>query len=178
MSSPRGSTSSSVRLDPFHKGHYLVGGRARPELFRPGAGVPSRCRAGRASRDDDRDDVLVGKNVVPAHGLAGEARALAPHLGRLERPVELCWQAREQRLDRVPFAQDDRFVLVRRAAGGFDVRPNEAERVADPVDSASSPSRSRAETKIGSYGRCSSTNFARSAAVSCSLLLTQSSAGT
>jgi fibrillarin-like pre-rRNA processing protein len=25
----------SVRLDPFHKGHYLVGGRARPELFRP-----------------------------------------------------------------------------------------------------------------------------------------------
>ncbi|MGI0071198.1 MAG: fibrillarin-like rRNA/tRNA 2'-O-methyltransferase [Thermoplasmata archaeon] len=25
----------SVRLDPFHKGHYLVGGRAQPELFRP-----------------------------------------------------------------------------------------------------------------------------------------------
>ncbi len=24
----------SVRLDPFHRGHYLVGGRARPELFR------------------------------------------------------------------------------------------------------------------------------------------------
>ena len=24
----------SVRLDPFHKGHYLVGGRARPALFR------------------------------------------------------------------------------------------------------------------------------------------------
>ncbi|MGA8303320.1 MAG: fibrillarin-like rRNA/tRNA 2'-O-methyltransferase [Thermoplasmata archaeon] len=26
----------SVRLDPFHKGHYLVGGRARPDLFRAG----------------------------------------------------------------------------------------------------------------------------------------------
>jgi fibrillarin-like pre-rRNA processing protein len=26
---------ASVRLDPFHKGHYLVGGRARPELFPP-----------------------------------------------------------------------------------------------------------------------------------------------
>jgi fibrillarin-like pre-rRNA processing protein len=29
----------SVRLDPFHKGHYLMGGRARPDLFREG---PSR----------------------------------------------------------------------------------------------------------------------------------------
>lgn len=24
-----------VRLDPFHKGHYMMGGRSRPELFRP-----------------------------------------------------------------------------------------------------------------------------------------------
>ncbi len=31
---------ASVRLDPFHKGHYLVGGRARPELFRPRSGRP------------------------------------------------------------------------------------------------------------------------------------------
>lgn len=30
----------SVRLDPFHKGHYLVGGRARPELFGPSPGRP------------------------------------------------------------------------------------------------------------------------------------------
>ncbi len=30
----------SVRLDPFHKGHYLVGGRGRPELFRPRGARP------------------------------------------------------------------------------------------------------------------------------------------
>jgi fibrillarin-like pre-rRNA processing protein len=36
-----------VRLDPFHKGHYMIGGRSRPDLFQP-RGVrpvtPSRGR--------------------------------------------------------------------------------------------------------------------------------------
>lgn len=32
--------SPSVRLDPFHKGHYLVGGRARPGLFGTRRGGP------------------------------------------------------------------------------------------------------------------------------------------
>ncbi|MGI0131421.1 MAG: hypothetical protein ACREDE_09640, partial [Thermoplasmata archaeon] len=32
--------SPSVRLDPFHKGHYLLGGRARPALFRTRAVRP------------------------------------------------------------------------------------------------------------------------------------------
>ena len=30
----------SVRLDPFHKGHYLVGGRARPDVFGPRTARP------------------------------------------------------------------------------------------------------------------------------------------
>jgi len=30
----------SARLDPFHKGHYLIGGRARPELFGAAARRP------------------------------------------------------------------------------------------------------------------------------------------
>ena len=28
----------AVKLEPFHRGHFLVGGRARPELFEEGAG--------------------------------------------------------------------------------------------------------------------------------------------
>jgi fibrillarin-like pre-rRNA processing protein len=30
----------AVRLEPFHKGHYLIGGRARPELFRVRGATP------------------------------------------------------------------------------------------------------------------------------------------
>ena len=39
---PDVALSPSVRLDPFHKGHYLVGGRARPALFGPGERRPVR----------------------------------------------------------------------------------------------------------------------------------------
>jgi fibrillarin-like pre-rRNA processing protein len=40
----------SVRLDPYHKGHFMIGGRARPVLwggarFRPARGSPVRPRA-------------------------------------------------------------------------------------------------------------------------------------
>jgi fibrillarin-like pre-rRNA processing protein len=43
--------SPAVRLDPFHKGHYLVGGRARPELFRgKGAGPVTLSRGPRPAR--------------------------------------------------------------------------------------------------------------------------------
>ncbi len=38
----------SVRLDPFHRGHYLVGGRARPTLFREEARAPITPRPGRS----------------------------------------------------------------------------------------------------------------------------------
>jgi fibrillarin-like pre-rRNA processing protein len=37
----------SVRLDPFHKGHYLVGGQARAELFRPRGVSPVTLSRGR-----------------------------------------------------------------------------------------------------------------------------------
>lgn len=36
----------SIRLDPFHKGHYLVGGRARPELFGARSGGTVTVRRG------------------------------------------------------------------------------------------------------------------------------------
>jgi fibrillarin-like pre-rRNA processing protein len=42
----------SIRLDPFHKGHYLVGGTARPSLF-PGEG-PAPVRLRRAPRPGRR----------------------------------------------------------------------------------------------------------------------------
>ena len=37
----------SVRLDPFHKGHYMLGGRARPALFGAGAVRPAPASPGR-----------------------------------------------------------------------------------------------------------------------------------
>ncbi len=37
----------SVRLDPFHRGHFLVGGRARPSLFGEGPPRPVRWSPGR-----------------------------------------------------------------------------------------------------------------------------------
>ncbi|MGP8072888.1 MAG: fibrillarin-like rRNA/tRNA 2'-O-methyltransferase [Thermoplasmata archaeon] len=43
----------SVRLDPFHRGHYLVGGVARPELFEDGGAsrpTPRRARSPERSR--------------------------------------------------------------------------------------------------------------------------------
>ncbi|MGA8543382.1 MAG: fibrillarin-like rRNA/tRNA 2'-O-methyltransferase [Thermoplasmata archaeon] len=36
----------SVRLDPFHKGHYFVGGTAGPALFGPGAVRPATASPG------------------------------------------------------------------------------------------------------------------------------------
>jgi fibrillarin-like pre-rRNA processing protein len=37
----------SVRLDPFHKGHFMLGGRARPALFGPGSVRAAPTKPGR-----------------------------------------------------------------------------------------------------------------------------------
>lgn len=39
---------TSVRLDPFHRAHYLIGGRARPALFREETGAVLRPPPGRS----------------------------------------------------------------------------------------------------------------------------------
>lgn len=49
--SPAVDLAVSVRLDPFHKAHYLLGGQARPELFRPrGSGPVTLSRVQRPGR--------------------------------------------------------------------------------------------------------------------------------
>jgi len=53
MLAPSVDLEPSVRLDPFHRGHYLVGGRARGALFEEPAGprpTPRRARSPERSR--------------------------------------------------------------------------------------------------------------------------------
>jgi fibrillarin-like rRNA methylase len=38
----------STALDPFHRAHYLVGGRVRPSLFGPDPGAPTKLSLGRS----------------------------------------------------------------------------------------------------------------------------------
>src|SRR5208282_6700270 len=89
--------------------------------------------------DHDGDDVLVGKDVVPTDGLAGEPGARTPDLSRPERPVQVRRKPVQERFDRIALPEDHGLVLVGWFSGRLHVDPDEPQGVADALDQLVEP---------------------------------------